>query len=388
MAAMKLARSLGIGVVFGAALLVCPALASAHATISRSGNRIRVTSDSQGDRIVFYNHDLLHQIAYYVPPGHVLRAGSGCHRIHPRHNPNVIVSCGAPSLKENDPNKPVLEVNLGAGNDTFVAAPYDDVQPRLIAEGGPGDDVIYGSTNADELKGGDGNDHLYGFDDADNLQGGEGNDLLVGGPGDDAIEGGGGQDNIFGDEAHPTADWGNDTIVSALDFTPDFTSFVADHVDCGGGVFDQAVVDAEDVVEPDCEHLSGGQETPPQDVTGVLPLQIAILSPAPTPGGFARLLRGQPLRLPVDFSAPAVISSELVVPASVKRRYHLPGRVIARGIGTPLTLIPITLNTQIRLLWKVRPLLRHAHSLPATLKIKGQTSDGATTTATKTFTVR
>jgi Ca2+-binding RTX toxin-like protein len=83
----------------------------------------------------------------------------------------VIVTCGAPS--QTHVNRVTLKVTLGGGDDTFVAAPWHDVQPRIIADGGAGNDTIYGSTNADDINGGVGDDMLYGLDDVDEVDGGD-----------------------------------------------------------------------------------------------------------------------------------------------------------------------------------------------------------------------
>jgi Ca2+-binding RTX toxin-like protein len=83
----------------------------------------------------------------------------------------VTVPCGAPS--QTHVNRVTLKVTLGGGDDTFVAAPWHDVQPRIIADGGAGNDTIYGSTNADDINGGVGDDMLYGLDDVDEVDGGD-----------------------------------------------------------------------------------------------------------------------------------------------------------------------------------------------------------------------
>jgi Ca2+-binding RTX toxin-like protein len=51
----------------------------------------------------------------------------------------------------------------------------------LEADGGLGDDYIYGTDIYDILKGGGGNDYLFGGDGGDRLEGGDGNDILDGG---------------------------------------------------------------------------------------------------------------------------------------------------------------------------------------------------------------
>jgi Ca2+-binding RTX toxin-like protein len=377
-----------LGIGLAAALLVLPSFAAADASISRSGNKIKLTSDGDGDSIHNAGTDYLRVISFYVEPGHVLRAGHGCRRLRGPRITKVIVACGAPSLKENDGNHVTMEVDLGGGNDKFVADPYSDVQPRIVADGGAGDDKIFGSVNSDDIEGGAGDDEINGGEDVDNLKGGDGNDRLIGGPGDDAIDGGGGADFIYGDEIGSFPSWGNDVIVSALDFTPDLTGFISDVVDCGPGPSDAVVVDDVDQIEPNCENLSGGRSTPPRDTTGTLPLSVTIDGPVSAEGGLSRAVRGVPIHAQVTFSAAATINSTLRVSRAEARRLDLPGRVVARGIGTPMTLTPITMNAQIRLLWKVRPALLDADTLHAKLSVTGTGADNSRDTAVKSVVLR
>jgi hypothetical protein len=381
-------KTIWLLVGLAAVLLVLPSFAVADASISRSGNKIKLISDGDGDKIQNAGTDYLRVISFFVEPGHVLRARHGCHRLRGPRITKVIVACGAPSLQENDGNHVTMEIDLGGGNDSFTADPYSDVQPRIVADGGDGDDRIFGSVNSDDIEGGAGDDELNGGEDVDNLKGGEGNDRLIGGPGDDGIDGGGGGDFIYGDEIGPFPNWGNDVIVSALDFTPDFTGFISDVVDCGPGPSDAVVVDDVDRIEPNCENLAGARSTPPRDTVGTLPLSVTIDGPASIEGGFHRAVQGVPIHAPVTFSAAATIKSTLTVSGADARRLDLPSRVIARGIGTPLTLIPISMNAQIRLLWKVRPALLDTDSLHAKLSVTGAARDGSRDTAVKSVVLR
>jgi hypothetical protein len=378
---MARARFPVLALVIALAIAALPSFALADARVSRSGNDIALSSDSGGDKIHNAGTDNRRFVSFYVERGEVLRAGPGCVRLRGPRVTKVVVTCGAPSRTEANPV--TLRVELGGGDDTFVAAPWDDVQPRILADGGNGDDTIYGSTNPDGIDGGDGNDKLFGLDDSDDVDGGDGTDLIVGGAGDDGLVGGAGADRVFGDEQRPTRGWGNDTIVAALDFTPDRLS-------CGEGAADSAVVDADDVADASCEILAGAQTTPPRDTTGTLPLAIAIGPLAPTPGGLARILRGEPIRLPVTFSAAAQITALLRVSGGEANRLGLPARerTLADDLGTPLTLIPLTINTQMRLRWPVRRYLYDDNLVRATLTIVGEDVTGGRTTATKAITLR
>jgi RTX calcium-binding nonapeptide repeat (4 copies) len=368
-----------LGVATALAALSVPSSAFADARLSRAGNVVTLTSDGRADVIRDAGTDSRELISYYVERGRVLRAGPGCRRRRGPRITRVIVTCGAPSRTQ--VNRVTLRVRLGGGDDTFVAAPWDDVQPRIVADGGAGNDTIYGSTNSDDIDGGAGDDKLYGLDEADDIDGGDGADLVVGGAGDDGLGGGAGSDRVYGDELGPTTAWGND-LLTVVDFGPDALT-------CGEGV-DAAVVDAGDVADASCENLAGGQVTPPRDVVGTLPLAVAIGAPAATPGGLARILRGQPIRMPVTFSAAAHVVAKLEVSAAEGRALGLPSRerVIADSLGTPLALTPQTINTQIRLRWPVRRYLTDEDRVRATLTITAQDVNLAPTVATREITLR
>ncbi len=376
-------RSFWLGVVVSSAVAaaMAPAAAHADARLSRSGNVVTLTSDGDGDTIHDAGTDSRNLISYFVERGRVLRAGPGCRRLRGPRVTRVVVTCGAPT--RTSVNRVTLRVQLGGGDDTFFAAPWDDVQPRVIVDGGAGNDTVYGSTLGDDIHGGAGDDRLYGLDDEDALDGGPGNDLIVGGAGDDSVVGGDGQDRLYGDELGPTSAWGND-LLTAVDFGAG-----PDRLFCGEGP-DGAVVDGDDVAASDCENLSGAQTTPPRDTVGTRPLTVVIGPPATTPGGLARILRGQPIRLPVTVSAAAQFKATLRLSATEARRLGVPARerTIADDIGTPLTLTPLTFNTQIRLRWPVRPYLAAAGLVRATLTIIGTDVTGARTVATRALTLR
>ena len=134
---------------------------------------------------------------------------------------------------------------------------------------------------------------------------------------------------------------------------------VPDRLNCGEGV-DAPWSTLTTLRTRPARSSSGGQSSPPRDTVGTLPLTVTIGALADTPGGLARILRGEPIRLPVTFSAASQIVARLTVSAAEARRLGLPRRerVIADDIGTPLTVTPLTLNTQMRLRWPVRRYLR------------------------------
>jgi serralysin len=61
-----------------------------------------------------------------------------------------------------------------------------------------GNDVLFGTVNADIIDGKGGNDQISGLDDNDILSGGNGDDILSGGNGNDHLRGGNGDDILFG----------------------------------------------------------------------------------------------------------------------------------------------------------------------------------------------
>lgn len=72
----------------------------------------------------------------------------------------------------------------------------------MTADGGTGNDKLYGGPRADSLQGGTGADRLHGAGGNDSLNGDEGNDRLWGGDGDDSVDGGPGNDALAGEKGH------------------------------------------------------------------------------------------------------------------------------------------------------------------------------------------
>jgi Ca2+-binding RTX toxin-like protein len=106
--------------------------------------------------------------------------------------------------------------------------------------GGDGDNVIKGTPQRDSLSGGGGDDRLYGYGAKDRLYGDSGNDRAFGGGGPDQIYSGQGSDRVRAG--------GGDDFINVLDETAN------DHVDCGGGTFDEVYGDGGDTYDPNCEN--------------------------------------------------------------------------------------------------------------------------------------
>ena len=201
---------------------------------------------------------------------------------------------------------PLADVVLGLGGDDRLTAVPQAFSGDTL-EGGPGDDVLVGSTQSDDLEGGPGNDALSG---------GTGPDLLVGGPGRDTIRGGGGRD-----------------LIEARDGERDVVSCGTNASKTTGPEADVAYVDAIDKDASDCEYVF--RPGPAQPVRGPVSLTIRVwpegvgrgkalriymlrCRPAagtlPHPGGAcARLLRLQnpfaPIP-PVQACLPSAVASE------------------------------------------------------------------------------
>lgn len=118
----------------------------------------------------------------------------------------------------------------GSGNDHFI----NRTNIRLRAEGGLGNDTIYGGIDGfAEIFGGGDNDTLIGTKAGNKIEGGEGNDVLfglegndvlIGGPGRDFLHGYEGADLLFGgtgmDDLYGGPD--PDFLEGGRDLTPDF----------------------------------------------------------------------------------------------------------------------------------------------------------------------
>jgi Ca2+-binding RTX toxin-like protein len=82
------------------------------------------------------------------------------------------------------------------------------------ADGGDGNDTIYGNIADNTLRGGDDSDLIYGDDGHDTIQGQNGNDKLYGQDGNDSLTGGADRDTLYGGNDNDTlqGDTGNDRL--------------------------------------------------------------------------------------------------------------------------------------------------------------------------------
>ena len=130
---------------------------------------------------------------------------------------------------------------------------------------GPGDDVIVGSGEPNDISSGDGNDNVNGGGGGDSIFAGRGNDVLHGGGGPDILFGFEGTDQVFGDA-------GDDTLFSTdVDDDPDRYSGgagtdVADYSEANSAIrvkldnqANDGVAGEGDNVLPDVEDVFGSE---------------------------------------------------------------------------------------------------------------------------------
>jgi Ca2+-binding RTX toxin-like protein len=111
----------------------------------------------------------------------------------------------------------------GAGNDILRGGNNDDElyggADNDLVDGQNGDDTVYGDDGNDEVVGGAGNDEAYGGLGDDEIYGDAGNDDLYGGENDDLVFGGAGNDDLYGDGGEDIlrAGGGNDDVYGGND---------------------------------------------------------------------------------------------------------------------------------------------------------------------------
>jgi Ca2+-binding RTX toxin-like protein len=93
----------------------------------------------------------------------------------------------------------LLDVDLGAGNDSFSAVGNLAALVALDVDGGDGNDTLLGGNGIDVLRGAGGDDFVDGNQGADTLSGGDGADVVQWDPGDtsDVVNGGAGIDRLI-----------------------------------------------------------------------------------------------------------------------------------------------------------------------------------------------
>jgi Ca2+-binding RTX toxin-like protein len=106
--------------------------------------------------------------------------------------------------------------DLGSGDDHLTVA--SNVDARITADGGAGDDTLIGGKGNDHFDGGSGDDHLSGGDGRDFLNGGSGNDKLFGGNGTDSLIGGSGNDYLDGGKGYDRNNAGSGHNTVKFDF--------------------------------------------------------------------------------------------------------------------------------------------------------------------------
>ncbi|WP_188009083.1 retention module-containing protein [Grimontia hollisae] len=96
-----------------------------------------------------------------------------------------------------------------------------------VAQGGKGNDTIFGEDGTDIISGGTGEDRLFGGSGSDALRGGSGDDILDGGTGNDWLRGDAGNDTLIGGAGEDVFVWGSaDSVAGELwvDTAKDFNT--------------------------------------------------------------------------------------------------------------------------------------------------------------------
>ena len=223
--------------------------------------------------LVAVRPDLLRYAVFNVTSG--IAAGEGCVPAS-----STSVTCDGPLT-----GGMIMGVRVEGGEERDLVG-LDAVDVPVFADGGSGDDAIWGGSGPNSLAGGDGVDRLDGGRRDDRLDGGEGDDLLIGGMGsdtqlgktgddilkgdvgEDVLQGGGGEDLVDGGQGADLlgGGGGDDVLVGgpgkdAIEPGPGDdrilgTSGGRDTVTCGPG--DQASGE----VRQGCEPLQGSRSTP------------------------------------------------------------------------------------------------------------------------------
>ncbi|NER81209.1 MAG: hypothetical protein F6K42_16905, partial [Leptolyngbya sp. SIO1D8] len=110
---------------------------------------------------------------------------------------------------DGDTRSRIENANGGSGDDTLYGNSADN-----LLQGNGGNDTIHGYAGNDTLKGGDDDDYLNGDSNNDILYGNDGNDTLLGSSGNDILYGGNHNDTVNGGSGNDFIDggWGLDSM--------------------------------------------------------------------------------------------------------------------------------------------------------------------------------
>jgi Ca2+-binding RTX toxin-like protein len=286
------------------ALLVGVAAAPgvANASIAtRTGTQISIVAGAGETNDILFTIDCCFYSAKITDTAGITAAGE-CTQVSA-----TAVDCG-----QFGDTKPDVVVQLGDGNDTFVADELFKVRSFNI-DGGPGDDSITGGTSPDVIHGGPGNDTVNGGGGDDQVFGDAGNDVVIGGTGADMVTGGPGRDRIEGDGSlYNYGDGGSDTIYAR--------DGEVDQVTCGYGA-DTVIADRIDVLggtAGECESVDLGPVVTPPAAT-----KFAVALGAKSSSTIAKLLSKQGFVFALAVNAPCRGTGKIVVAAAEARRVGL-----------------------------------------------------------------
>ena len=211
-------------------LLLALAAPAAHASqVSLSGTTVTFTANpGEANRVHVNLSAEVEDLAGITP-------GPGCTALSPTK-----VECGVDY--ENDTVVPwdTFVVSLGDGDDTYWSSHL--VLSRTTLDAGPGNDRIESidANSGGVVEGGPGNDLVIGSSGDDRLNGGDGDDTIEGDRGNDVVDGGPGRDILLGDSSGDALAQGNDQLLAR--------DGEQDSISCQFGS-DRVTADAVDVVE-------------------------------------------------------------------------------------------------------------------------------------------
>jgi hypothetical protein len=349
------------------------------ATCPRSG--VDLIAASLGDEADFFGG-----MIYSLPVA--VAAGSGGDSVYGGSLDDLLLGEEGLDILNGGPGNDVLDGGPGpdqiSGGDVpgYPANGFDlvDYSDRVVGvsvsldgrtnDGEPGEGDTVG-TNVEDVAGGSGPDVIVGSDVSNELYGEEGNDTIDGGPDEDLLDGGGGDDTLRARDG------------------------AIDRLSCGSGN-DTAVVDADDVVAPDCETAQR-----PRVAAAPPPVAATPTPPDRTPPNVSMTVPKRPslgsiiargLRIGFTISEPSTVKAELQVTRAIARRLGLPTRgassVVVIGRGTSAPRAAGRESITLKLTAKARRGLRRLRQARMTLRITATDPAGNAKTVTASLTAR
>jgi Ca2+-binding RTX toxin-like protein len=229
---------------------------------SVGGNDTLTVDDLTGTDVKTVNNDLAATLGGTTPG-----TGTAETIVNGTNGPDAIVATGSGgssavtglsatvNVVHGDASRDELGIFGLAGNDRVDASALKADATKLGADGGAGDDTLFGGAGADVLRGGDGNDTVDGNQGADIALLGAGDDRFIWDPGD-------GSDVVEGQDGHDAMTFNGASIGEQFDVSAN-GSRVRFTRDIGTIVMDLAGVE-----ETDLNALGGADRLTVNDVSG------------------------------------------------------------------------------------------------------------------------